>query len=52
LNDASEGVASQIGNVGLDSEEVQVINALDTGERGGSDPKQVNPRTFSKTMQD
>jgi hypothetical protein len=28
------------------------INALDTGERGGPDPEQVNPQTFSITIQD
>jgi diketogulonate reductase-like aldo/keto reductase len=36
----------------LSSEEVQAINALDTGERGGPDPEQVNPQTFSITIQD
>ena len=36
----------------LTSEEVQAINALDTGERGGPDPEQVNPQTFSITIQD
>jgi diketogulonate reductase-like aldo/keto reductase len=34
------------------SEEVQAINALDTGERGGPDPEQVNPQTFSIIIQD
>jgi hypothetical protein len=34
------------------SEEVRAINALDTGERGGPDPEQVNPQTFSITIQD
>jgi diketogulonate reductase-like aldo/keto reductase len=28
------------------------VNALDTGERGGPDPEQVNPQTFSITIQD
>jgi diketogulonate reductase-like aldo/keto reductase len=36
----------------LTSEEVQAINALETGERGGPDPEQVNPQTFSITIQD
>jgi diketogulonate reductase-like aldo/keto reductase len=36
----------------LTSEEVQAINALDTGERGGPDPEQVNPQAFSITIQD
>ena len=34
------------------SEEVRAINALDTGERGGPDPEQVNLQTFSITIQD
>jgi diketogulonate reductase-like aldo/keto reductase len=34
------------------SEEVQAINALDTGERGGPDPEQVNPQTFPITIPD
>ena len=36
----------------LTSEEVQAINALDTGKRGGPDPDQVNPQTFPITIQD
>jgi diketogulonate reductase-like aldo/keto reductase len=36
----------------LTSEDIQAINALDTGERGGPDPEQVNPQTFSITIQD
>jgi diketogulonate reductase-like aldo/keto reductase len=36
----------------LTSDEVQAINALDTGERGGPDPEQVNPQTFSITIPD
>jgi diketogulonate reductase-like aldo/keto reductase len=34
------------------SEEVRAISALDTGERGGPDPEQVNPQTFSITIPD
>lgn len=33
----------------LTAEEVQAIDALDTGERGGWDPDQVTPETFSKS---
>jgi hypothetical protein len=36
----------------LTSEEVQAINALDIGKRGGPDPEQVNPQTFPITIQD
>jgi len=36
----------------LTSEEVQAINALDTGERSGPDPEHVNPQTFSITIRD
>jgi diketogulonate reductase-like aldo/keto reductase len=36
----------------LTSEEVQAMNALDTGECGRPDPEQVNPQTFSITIQD
>ena len=36
----------------LTFEEIQAINALDTGERSGPDPEQVNPQTFSITIQD
>jgi len=36
----------------LTSEEVQAIDALDTGKRGGPDPEQVSPETFPITIQD
>ena len=50
----SERIAENIDifDFALTSEEVQAINALDTGERGGPDPEQVNPQTFSITIQD
>ena len=36
----------------LTLEEVQAINALDIGRRGGQDPEQVNPQTFPIAIQD
>jgi diketogulonate reductase-like aldo/keto reductase len=36
----------------LESDEVQEISALDTGERGGPDPKHVSPQTFPLTHHD
>jgi diketogulonate reductase-like aldo/keto reductase len=36
----------------LTSEEVQAINALDIGPRGGPGPEQVSPHTFPVTIQD
>jgi hypothetical protein len=36
----------------LTSQEVQGINALDIGKRGGPDPEQVGPQTFPVTIQD
>jgi diketogulonate reductase-like aldo/keto reductase len=49
-----ERIAENIGifDFALTSEEVQAINALDIGKRGGPDPEQVNPRTFPITIQD
>jgi diketogulonate reductase-like aldo/keto reductase len=43
---------SDIFDFALTSEEVQAINALDFGKRGGPDPEQVNPQTFPITNQD
>jgi 2,5-diketo-D-gluconate reductase A len=34
----------------LTSEEVQAIDALDTGKRGGPDPEQVSPETFPTSI--
>jgi diketogulonate reductase-like aldo/keto reductase len=50
----SERIAENIDifDFALTSQEVQAINALDTGERGGPDPEQVTPQTFSITIQD
>ena len=50
----SERIAENIDifDFALTSEEVQAINALDTGERGGPDPEQVNSQTSSITIQD
>lgn len=50
----SERIAENIDifDFALTSEEVQAINALGTSERGGPDPEQVNPQTFSITIQD
>ena len=50
----SERIAENIDifDFALGSEDVQAINALDAGERGGPDPEQVDAQTFHITIQD
>jgi diketogulonate reductase-like aldo/keto reductase len=50
----SERIAENIDifDFALTSEDVQAINALDTGERGGPDPEQVTPQTLPITISD
>ena len=50
----SERIAENIDifDFALASEDVQAINALDAGERGGPDPEQVDAQTFHVTVQD
>jgi diketogulonate reductase-like aldo/keto reductase len=50
----SERIAENIDifDFALKSEDVQAIDALDAGERGGPDPEQVDAQTFHITIQD